>query len=65
MSAARWLVWALAAYAGAGLVFAFVFVRYGIQKVDPVAQNSSVWFRLIVLPGVAALWPLLARRWLR
>ena len=44
----------------AGAVFAVAFVTRGIHRVDPVAEHAPVGFRLIVLPGVAALWPLLA-----
>jgi hypothetical protein len=50
------------AYLGFGFLFAIVFVAKGIGRVDPVARGSSLGFRLIVLPGVAALWPLLLVR---
>jgi hypothetical protein len=40
------------------------FVLRGVDKIDPVASGSSWGFRLIILPGVVALWPLLLRRWL-
>jgi hypothetical protein len=56
---------ALAAYAAAGAVFAIVFVLFGISRVDPVAEHSPIGFRLIVMPGVVALWPLLLSRWLK
>ncbi len=49
----------LAVYGLAGLLFAIVFVTIGIQRFDPVAEHAPVSFRLMVLPGVAALWPLL------
>jgi len=31
--------------------------------VDPAARHASPWFRLLIVPGVAALWPLLLRLW--
>ena len=62
-TAAQLLVWLLTVYAAAGLVFALAFVTRGIQKVDHAAKDSGIGFRLIVLPGVAALWPLLLKRW--
>ena len=65
MHVAKLLVDALGAYGLAGAVFAVAFVTTGIQRVDPVAQHAPWGFRLIVLPGVAALWPLLLVRWLR
>ena len=62
---AQILVGACGAYAGLGLLFALVFVWTGIGRLDPLAPAGTVGFRLIVLPAVAALWPLLAWRWIR
>jgi hypothetical protein len=64
MAAAHWLVALLEAYAGAGLLFAAAFVTSGVGRVDPVAEHAPWGFRLAILPGVAALWPLLLRRWI-
>lgn len=50
-------------YAAAGLLFALCFVAIGISRVDHEAEGSSLGFRLIILPGVIAFWPLLAIRW--
>jgi hypothetical protein len=55
----------LTAYGMAGAAFAVAFLLFGVHRVDPVAEHSSIGFRLIVTPGVAALWPLLLTRWLR
>ena len=65
MRAAELLATALEAYAATGLLFACVFVAFGIKQVDPLVRGSSIGFRLIVLPGVAALWPVMLRRWIR
>jgi hypothetical protein len=65
MQAAEIFVNALAAYCLAGLIFAAVFVSFGIQQVDRAAEHAPIGFRLIVLPGVAALWPILLGRWWR
>lgn len=54
---------ALGYYLMVGLLFGLVFVTVMIGRVDPAAAGSSWRFRLLVLPGVAALWPLLAMRW--
>ena len=56
------LLYGLAAYATAGLLFALWFVIAGIGRFDAAARDSGYGFRLIVLPGVAALWPLLLKR---
>jgi hypothetical protein len=61
---ANWLVILLGAYAALGLVFAVAFVIRGAGRVDPAAREGTWGFRLLILPGSVALWPLLARRWL-
>ena len=62
--AATLVVDLVAIYVGLGLLFAVPFVLWGAGRVDPVARESSWGFRLVVVPGVVALWPLLAKRWL-
>jgi hypothetical protein len=52
-------------YAAIGVIFAAVFVAVGIGRIDPVARTAPLGFRLIVLPGCAALWPLMLGRWRR
>lgn len=54
----------LSAYMVIGVLFAVAFVMIGITRIDASAGNSTLGFRLIVLPGAALLWPLLLRRWL-
>jgi hypothetical protein len=65
MQVAQIFVAALEAYVLAGVLFAAGFVLFGVHRVDPVAQHAPAGFRLIIIPGVAALWPLLLARWLR
>lgn len=62
---AKAFVYGLEVYAGLGFVLALVFVWVGVQSLDSEAQGSGVGFRLLILPGVAAFWPMLLRRWLR
>jgi len=52
-------------YAAAGVVFGIVFVARGVSRVDEHAAGAGLGFRLIIFPGVAALWPLLLSRWIR
>src|ERR1044071_6420319 len=59
----RFLVGGMIAYAATGLFFAFAFVFTGVQKIDTQAESASVGFRLLILPGAAAFWPMLMRRW--
>jgi len=52
-------------YASIGLLFAVAFLTAGISHVDPGSKGSGIGFRLIILPGVAALWPVLLAQWIR
>lgn len=54
-----------AIYAAIGLLFAVAFVAIGVTSLDPAAKGTSWGFRLIILPGAAALWPWLLARWIR
>ena len=55
----------LGVYLACGLVFAIPFALFGVTKVDPHAVHGSWGFRLLVIPGTMAFWPLLLRRWAR
>lgn len=65
MFIAQTIVWLLGLYALLGIVFALFFVLGGIARVDAAAKQSTWGFRLMIVPGVIALWPLLAVRWRR
>jgi hypothetical protein len=52
-------------YALAGLLFAIAFVVRGVAAIDPIARGAGIGFRLLILPGAAALWPMLLVRWIR
>jgi len=65
MAVAAAIVTALTVYAVIGLCFGILFVTLGIHRVDEQAKGSSIGFRLIILPGVTAFWPLLLARWIR
>ena len=52
-------------YLACGLLFAVAFVTVGVGRVDAAARGTSLGFRLLILPGVATFWPLLAVRWIR
>jgi hypothetical protein len=56
---AVWILAALGAYALLGLAFAIPFLLGRIDRVDAAARGAGWGFRLLVLPGVLVLWPLL------
>lgn len=64
MSLSVLLVWAAIVYGGVGVLFAVPFLSAGVGVIDHTAKDSNLWFRLIIAPGVVALWPLLLRRWM-
>ena len=42
---------------------AVAFVTFGVTRVQPAAMSPGA--RILILPGVAALWPYVLLRWLR
>ena len=62
-TAVSWIVGLATVYVLAGLVFAVPFVWRGVERVDPAARGATWGFRVVIVPGVVVLWPLLLRRW--
>jgi len=58
-------VYAFYLYLAFGFLFAVAFITTGVKRLDPNASGSGIGFRLLILPGSAAFWPLLLRRWIR
>lgn len=54
-----------AIYIICGFIFAIVFISKGIEKVDEGAHGATWGFKLIIIPGVVALWPLLLKKWIK
>lgn len=52
----------VAVYLLVGLLFAAWFVLRGMHRLDPVAQEAGWRVRLLLLPGAAALWPILLHK---
>jgi hypothetical protein len=47
-------------YLGIGVLFGIVFVTHSLTRFDAnAAEAAPLQFRLIILPGVVALWPVL------
>ncbi|MFN0084834.1 MAG: hypothetical protein ACKVX9_05560 [Blastocatellia bacterium] len=61
----EWVVRLAATYAMLGALFGGVFVTVGVGRLDPAARGAGWGFRLLILPGVAALWPMMLFRWVR
>lgn len=54
---------ALALYAGIGAAVALAFAAFGVTRVQPA--SVSLGARVLILPGAAALWPVVLIRWLK
>jgi hypothetical protein len=52
----------LAIYLLCGIVFAIPFTLGWARRIDPHAKTGSWGFRLLIIPGVSLLWPILAKR---
>lgn len=46
-----------------GLIFSILFYRKGMSKIDEIAKDSTLGFKLVVFPGVVIFWPLLLSKW--
>ena len=51
-------------YTVAGIVFAVAFVIRGASRIDPATRGAGVLVRAMWLPGAAALWPVLVKKWI-
>lgn len=59
------LLTALALYLALGTLFAIPFSLFLLPRIDSAAHHAPLSFRLLILPGAAALWPYLLARSLR
>ncbi len=64
LAVANAIVTGAGVYLGVGFCFAALFVALGAPKIDPGAKGMPVRARLLILPGVALLWPLMLVKWL-
>lgn len=62
MNAALLILWIAAVYIALGVLFAGVFLTILLPRLDHAANGAPPTFRLLILPGVIALWPLLLLR---
>ncbi len=62
--AAAILVWTIYLYFAGGVVVALMIVFFGLGRIDAATRGSGIGFRLIVFPGLIALWPLMLSRFI-
>ena len=61
---AQVIVTTFEAYVLAGVIFALLFLPRAVVRMDPRVVGAPRTLRLLILPGVVALWPLFAWRWI-
>jgi len=59
--AAELLVLGLGIYAAIGVLVGLIYVFGGAGRIDPAAKGKGLPFRvrLMILPGIAGLWPVM------
>ena len=62
MAFAAFLLSITEVYLWIGAVVALVFLVWGLDRIEPAAHGSYL-FRLLLIPGVVGLWPLVLWRW--
>ncbi len=55
----------LGVYLALGVIVGIPFVARGVDRVDPSMAASPRRVRALILPGVAALWPVMLTKWAR
>jgi hypothetical protein len=65
MEIVRASIYAIEAYFAIGACVGIAFVTRGVSAIDASARGSSIAFRLLILPGSAAFWPLVLVKWIR
>jgi hypothetical protein len=59
---ATWLVRAFYGYVGVGLLLLPWWHWHGLRRLDETAANGPRGFRLLISPGLVALWPFMLQR---
>ena len=60
--AATVILWMALGYAAIGLAYGAWFIARALEQFDHSAQGSGWGFRLLILPGIAAMWPMVERQ---
>ncbi len=65
MGTGEYILLIVGAYSAIGIAFAAAFVTLGIARVDQGAKGAGWAFLILMIPGTAALWPLMLIKWVR
>jgi len=59
------IIAAIFVYGALGVLVAIPMAFRGVNRLDPAAAEGTWGFRLLTIPGMMVLWPLVAVRWLK
>lgn len=59
------LVYAIESYLMLGALFAMAFHVRGLTSLDHATEGAKPFFRVLITPGLVALWPVILRKWIR
>lgn len=59
------VVYVVLAYFAVGLMLGSAFALRGASAIDANARGAGPLFKVVIIPGAAALWPLVLTRWKR
>jgi hypothetical protein len=62
---ATWVLTALAGYVALGALFALASLVSDVQRLAPDPAPMTLPTRLLIVPGLVLLWPLLVLKWNR
>ncbi|MBI2423056.1 MAG: hypothetical protein HYV27_09530 [Candidatus Hydrogenedentes bacterium] len=58
------ILWALAGtYLLAGAILLVPFHARALARIDPATKGAPIFFRLLITPGLIALWPVILKKW--
>ena len=57
------LVTLVEVYALVGVLVLLPFMLRGAGTVEPAARRATLGFRILMVPGIIALWPMMLLRW--
>ena len=60
---AQSIVGAIGTYLVIGVAIATAFLTLGLRRLDPIAAAGPVRFKLMIAPGIVALWPIMIMLW--
>ncbi len=46
-----------------GVIFYFPFMKRGVHLIDQGVKGAPKFFKVLIFPGIVALWPLFYKKW--